>query len=161
MHERPIGATVEWYTPATLFAQLGLTFDLDPAGADNDNVPARHKITDGRSGLDTPWTGRVWLNPPYGSQAVPFIERMIEHQDGLLLVAGRTETRWFQKAAVSADVVCFLRDRLHFVRGDGFQARSSHASVLMAWGDESCRAIWNADLGWTVGRARPIGLVVS
>lgn len=31
VHETPVGATVEWYTPPALFDTLGLTFDLDPA----------------------------------------------------------------------------------------------------------------------------------
>ena len=33
VHERPVGATVEWYTPPELFDALGLTFDLDPAAS--------------------------------------------------------------------------------------------------------------------------------
>ena len=161
VHERAVGATVEWYTPPSLFAALGLRFDLDPAAAANpthDHVPADRKLAgwEYEDGLIEPWTGRVWLNPPYGPEAVPFIDKMVEHGNGILLVAARTETRWFQKAAASADAVCFLRDRLHFIRGtDGVQSRSSHASVLMGWGYESALAIHRADLGWTVLRGEP------
>lgn len=151
VHEAAVGATVEWYTPPELFVKLGIRFDLDPAAGHVDFVPADRQI-ERVGGLDEPWVGRVWLNPPYGPQSVPFIDRMIEHANGILLVAARTETRWFQKAAASAQTVCFLRDRLHFVRGtDGLQGRSSHASVLMAWGEVSRAALWRADLGWTVG----------
>ena len=32
-YERPVGATVEWYTPRSLFDALGLWFDLDPAAS--------------------------------------------------------------------------------------------------------------------------------
>lgn len=151
VHERAVGATVEWYTPPTLFAALGLRFTLDPAGGRNDHVPAGFSMR-GRGGLQVRWEGRVWLNPPYGPAAVPFIDRMIDHAHGVMLVAARTETRWFQRAAASADVVCFLRDRLHFIRDDGFQARSSHASVLMGWGAECVSAISAANLGWTTWR---------
>lgn len=49
----------------------------------------------------------------------------------------------------SADAVCFLRERLHFIRPDGASGRSSFASVLMAWGSECVEAIRRADLGWT------------
>lgn len=154
VHERAVGATVEWYTPPSLFATLGIEFDLDPASGVRDYVPARRKYAgwEGDDGLIEPWTGRVWLNPPYGSAMVPFVDRMIEHANGILLCAARTETRWFQKAATTADVVCFLRNRLHFVRADGFQARSSHASVLMGWTDACVAAIRSADLGWTAGK---------
>lgn len=148
VHERAVGATVEWFTPSSLFVALGLSFDMDPASGEGDVVPARMKVRRPYDGLTAEWSGRVWLNPPYGPSAVPFIERMVNHANGILLVAARTETRWFQKAASAADVVCFLRDRLHFVRADGYQARSSHASVLMAWGPASVDAVRRANLGW-------------
>lgn len=99
-----------------------------------------------------PWHGRVWLNPPYGPAAVAFIDRMVEHRNGLLLLPARTETRAFQRAAEAADYVVFLRDRLHFVRPDGRQSRASFASVLMGFGDdrEMFEAVVRADLGWSV-----------
>lgn len=152
VHEKPVGATVEWYTPPSLFAALGLTFDLDPAASTSPYacVPAAELYHRLHNGLVQPWYGRVWLNPPYGRDLPRFVDRMVEHGHGVMLTAARTETRWWQKAAASADVVCFLRDRLHFVRDDGLQARSSFASTLFAWGDESVEAIRRANLGWYV-----------
>lgn len=154
VHERPVGASVEWYTPPSLFEALGLTFDLDPASPNPPVpwVPAKRFMW--ADGATLPWEGRVWLNPPYGPAGVPFIERMIEHHHGLLLIPARTETRIFQKAARAADGVIFLRDRLHFVRPDGRASRSSFASVLMEfsgdWWDQQQRSALNqADLGWT------------
>ena len=152
VYERAVGATVEWYTPPSLFSRLLLYFDLDPAcGGTRCVVPfrgPRHCLAE--NGASVPWEGRVWLNPPHGPAALPFISRMVEHRNGVLLSAARTETRWFQKAAASADVVCFLADRLHFVRDDGLQARSSFASVLMAWGPTPASAVVDSDLGWWV-----------
>jgi hypothetical protein len=150
VHERPVGATVEWYTPPELFAALGLTFDLDPAATTSPYgcVPAAefyHRLHDG---LAQPWHGRVWLNPPYGPDLPRFVDRMCDHGHGLMLTASRTETRWWQKAARSADAVCLLRERLHFIRDDGVQARSSHASTLFAWGDDCVDALKAARLGW-------------
>jgi hypothetical protein len=150
VHEKPVGATVEWYTPPELFAKLDLEFDLDPASP-NPPVPwvpaARFMWQDGHT---LPWTGRVWLNPPYGPKAVPFVERMIAHGDGMLLLPARTETRAFQRAATEAKAVCFLRERLWFKRADGFQARSSFGSVLFAFGWDCWYALQTADLGFTV-----------
>jgi len=153
VHERPVGATVEWYTPASLFGRLGIHFDLDPAAALGEQTPSdywcqarRDKRQDGLSGE---WFGRVWLNPPYGPQLPAFVDRMCRHGDGVMLTASRTETRWWQQAAASADLVCLLRERLHFIRGDdGYQHRSSHASTLFAWGDDSVEALRRANLGW-------------
>lgn len=151
VHERPVGATVEWYTPPSLFTALDLTFDLDPAASLLASwVPARQIIVKADDGLRGPWNGRVWLNPPYGPAGVRFVDRMIEHGNGMLLLPARTETRVFQRAAMAADTVCFLRDRLHFIRADGLQARSSFASVLMAFGTACSGALYDADLGWIV-----------
>lgn len=158
VHERAVGATVEWYTPPTLFDRLGLEFDLDPASPGASVVPwvpASRHFTREDDGLAQPWKGRVWLNPPYGPAGVRFIDRMIEHANGLMLLPARTETAAFQRAAQAADVICFLRDRLHFIRDDGFQARSSFGSALLAWGAwgdwRLSDAIWRADLGLTAG----------
>jgi hypothetical protein len=155
VHEKPVGASVEWYTSKSLFDALGLEFDLDPASPCPAVpwVPARaHYCIDGE---ERPWDDwRVWLNPPYGPAGVPFIERMIEHDNGLLLIPARTETRAFQRAAKAARMVVFLRDRLHFVRPDGTQARAPFASALLAFGDDPdmLRAVVAADLGWTANR---------
>lgn len=160
-HETPVGATTEWYTPPELFERLGLTFDLDPASPLSGPVawvPAKRFYSPADDGLAQPWEGRVWLNPPYGPTAPAFIRKMVEHRDGLLLIPARTETRAFQHAAARADAVCFMRDRLHHIREDGFQARSSFASVLMAFGAHSALTLRDADLGWMVlqkaGRCR-------
>jgi hypothetical protein len=149
VHERPVGATVEWYTPPSLFDALGLTFDLDPASPDPlpDWIPAGSWYAS--NGQYADWFGRVWLNPPYGPLLPDFVDRMCRHGNGIMLTASRTETRWWQKAAQSADAVCLLRERLHFIRDDGHQARSSHASTLFAWGEESVEALRRANLGWT------------
>jgi len=148
VHERPVGATVEWYTPPSLFDALGIHFDLDPASPVNlpHWIPAYEWYS--QDGETLPWLGRVWLNPPYGPALPRFVDRMVRHRHGVMLTASRTETRWWQQAAASADAVCLLRERLHFIRADGYQARSSHASTLFAWGDECVEALRRANLGW-------------
>lgn len=155
IHERAVGATVEWYTPKSLFDALGATFDLDPAGAPAGHapwVPARRIRTAIADGLSIEWEGHVWLNPPYGPAAVPFIDRMIVHGDGLLLLPSRTETVAYQRALGSADAVCFLRDRLWFVRNDGVTGRSSFGSTLFALGEWAVARLRTADLGVIVSR---------
>lgn len=144
VHERPVGASVEWYTPAKLLVRLG-TFELDPACGDESRCHVRALSHWSSLGELRPWFGRVWLNPPYGPAGVSFIDRMIEHDYGLMLLPARTETKAFQRAAKAAKAVCFLRDRLWFERNDGFVGRSSFGSVLFAFGG------YDADLthlGW-------------
>lgn len=159
IHERAVGGSVDWYTPASLFAALGdPIFDLDPcAGRDGEEtdlrsrVPARRLWTAMLDGLSKPWEDHVWLNPPYGPAAAAFVDRMIDHGDGLLLLPSRTETAVYQRAISAADVTCFLRERLWFVRGDGVTGRSSFGSTLFAFGSWAAEILRAADLGFLVG----------
>ena len=146
-HEKPRGATVEWYTPKALFKAIGLTFDLDVASPQPPVpwVPAKRFLWS--AGEYAEWSGCVWCNPPYGPASVPFVRRMAEHRCGLLFLPSRTETRAFQHALAEADAVCFLRDRLHFTRSDGFTARSSFGSTLFAWSAPCVAALRRAQLG--------------
>ena len=156
-HEKPVGATVEWYTPASLFHALGVDFDLDPAGAEQ-NTPSdlhcKYVWSRRQDGLAHDWFGHVWLNPPYGPRGVPFIDRMITHGDGLLLLPSRTETAVYQRCLAAADAVCFLRERLWFFRDDGVTGRSSFGSTLFAFGQWATDVLVGADLGWTFGADR-------
>lgn len=159
VHEKPVGATVEWYTPPSLFESLlgpvghRTMFELDPAcsGGEPCAVPAVVEFTPADDGLARDWSPyrRLWLNPPYGPAGVPFIERMLEHGDGLMLLPSRTETAIYQRSLASAEAVCFLRDRLHFIRSDGFQARAPFGSTLFAFGDWAADVLVSAGLGWT------------
>lgn len=151
MWEAAVGATVEWYTPPELLETLGLRYDLDPAAPVGGVpwVPADRHYSSSDNGLWLPWTGRVWLNPPY-DDVDPWVERMVAHGDGMLLVFSRTETRAWQRAAAAASAIAFLRDRLHFIRQDGFRGRAAAGSTLFAFGSVAAAAVVAADLGWTV-----------
>lgn len=147
-HETAVGETVEWYTPPELFDRIGLRFDLDPACPIDkpEWLPADRWFSE--HGETQRWEGRVWLNPPYGAALPAFVSRMVEHRDGMMLSASRTESRWWQSAASSSDALCFLRERLYFIRGDGFRNRSTHGSTLFAWGADCVLALRRANLGW-------------
>lgn len=149
--EPAVGATVEWYTPPDLFDILDLRFDLDPASPPGGVpwVPADRFLSPDDNGLWHEWTGRVWLNPPY-DRAEPWVDRMIAHGNGLLLIYARTEAKYWQNAAMSASAVTLLRERLWFVRSDGYVGRAPYASTLFAFGPECAERLVQVGLGYTI-----------
>ena len=133
----------EWLTPPQLIRALG-RFDLDPcAPVKRPWATAKHHYTIRDDGLEKPWFGRVWLNPPYGRQTPLWLARLREHGDGIALVFARTETRmFFDSIWPNADGIAFIRGRLAFYHADG--TGSGHAgapSCLVAYGQSNVTAI--------------------
>ena len=152
-HERARAASVEWYTPPEIFQALQISFDLDPAAPVGGVpwVPAKRSFSQSDNGLEQPWSGRVWLNPPYGPGVGRWLDRLAAHGDGLALVFARSDTRWYQDVLRRATAVCFIAGRLAFVRPDGTRAGAAGApSVLLAFGLPSALALCEAGLGRTV-----------
>jgi len=87
----------EWYTPPEIFETMNMTFDLDVCAPEGGIswIPAIKHYTIHDNALEQPWTGRVWMNPPY-SKPTPFVEKWIEHANGIGLVP-ISKSRWFVK----------------------------------------------------------------
>ena len=155
-HESQHNETIEWYTPPGIFNRLRLEFTLDPASPGADKVPwipAKKHFTIHDDGLKQSWENeRVWLNPPYNQQTAAWVEKfMQEYCTGIMLVFARTDTKWFHDFAINADALCFVKGRIKFYRGDGYQGQGSGAaSLLLARGRDCVEALKNSDLGWTV-----------
>ena len=68
-HQSPRMKSDAWLTPPEILRALG-GFDLDPCcPPDMPWRTAAAMISPPRDGLAEPWAGRVWLNPPFGTQA--------------------------------------------------------------------------------------------
>ena len=125
-----------WLTPRYIVDALG-SFDLDPCGAPGHVLAGRtYQIDEGEDGLVLDWFGRVWCNPPYGREAVPFVERMVVHGDGMLLTFARTDTRMFQDLIFGhASALLFLAGRVRFLREDLSVGDAANApSVIASFG---------------------------
>jgi phage N-6-adenine-methyltransferase len=100
----------DYYTPPHVFERLGLRFDLDVASPPGGVswVPADRFLTMAEDGLSAPWSGRVWMNPPY-SNATPWVRRFIEHGHGVALVP-HAKSAWHPLLWESADGVAVPSD---------------------------------------------------
>lgn len=138
-HNRVAEGKDEWLTPPAIIKAVG-PFDLDPCAPVVRPWPtaARH-LTIEDDGLKAHWprNERVWLNPPYGTQAAKWLRKLKEHGNGVALIFARTETRVFQDYVWdSADAVIFMFNRLTFHHVDGTEAENNSGapSALVAYG---------------------------
>ena len=139
-----------WLTPKPIVEALGV-FDLDPCGAPGHSLATEtFQIDEGQDGLVLPWTGRVWLNPPYGNLTAPFLGKLANHGKGTALVFARTETKmFFEHVWPKASGILFLKGRISFLDSKGVQAKANSGapSVLISYGDADSQALKNSGLG--------------
>ena len=139
--------STEWYTPAYLvdavIRVLG-AIDCDPCSNPPPyNVPAMTHYTKADDGLIHPWSGRVYMNPPYGDALPLWVDKLLVERalgrctEAITLTPARTDTRWFQPLW-SAAALCFLRGRVQFV---GSTTGSTFPTVLAYFGDRVNRFV--------------------
>ena len=114
--------TDEWATPPEVFAELDaeVGFDLDPC-ATAENATCARFFTRAEDGLVQEWTGRVFMNPPYGRHGGGIAAWMRKAWESaqttaelvVCLIPSRTGTRWWHAYAAPGEVT-FLRGRLRF-----------------------------------------------
>lgn len=140
-HTKPNrGQSNDWLTPPDLLKQLG-PFDLDPCCP--PTMPwstADRMFHFGKEdGLKLAWEAkRVYVNPPYGTEAAAWLNRLAKHGAGTALIFARTETdMFFEHVWKKATAVLFIRGRLHFYSVHGVRAKgnSGGPSVLIAYGN--------------------------
>ena len=137
-----------WLTPRYIIDALG-PFGTDPCCPDG-GMPwptASRMISKSEDGLKQEWHGGVWLNPPYGREAVPFFRRMASYLwGGVALVFVRTDTAlWQDYIFPYATAILYLRGRLRFCHQDGTPGATATApSALIAYGEWAATRLYNA-----------------
>lgn len=113
----------QWFTPQRYVESarkvMG-SIDLDPSSCAEANITVRatHFYSEEDDGLSQPWTGNVWLNPPY-SKVRLFISKLLESSEvnqAVILVNNGTETVWCKELASRASACVFHTGRLPFTK---------------------------------------------
>lgn len=122
-----------WLTPPEFISILG-PFDLDPCAAPSPRPwpTSRRHIELPENGLQCEWFGRVWLNPPFESEIRPlFMEKMAEHQNGIMLIPAAVETAAFEKFVWKrASSILFLNKRPNFHFPDGRKSTKNSGAPM-------------------------------
>ena len=148
----------EYYTPGYVFQALETTFDLDVSAAADRTytcVPADTHFDILQDGLQTPWTGFVWMNPPYGNEKdkIEWLKKFIEHGNGIALMPDRTSATWWHLITRNSDAFLVLRKKVKFVNVNGQIAKHpSNGTHLFAIGAKGVRAL-------RVARVNGLGLL--
>jgi phage N-6-adenine-methyltransferase len=114
----------EWETPPDLVKwaeeKFGGPFTLDVA-ATAENTKAPNFYTKEMNGLSLPWTGRVWMNPPY-SNIRPWLEKAIASREQceviVCLLPCATDTKWFHDCILPHFETFFIKGRVRFLGWD-------------------------------------------
>ncbi len=108
----------EYYTPAWLFEELGVRFDIDvcaPTGG-VEWLPADKHFNIEIDGLKQDWHGFIWCNPPY-SDPTPFIDKFLLHANGIMLVQ-ISKSNAFLRLWNQADAIMMLPRNIMFEHKD-------------------------------------------
>ena len=120
-------------TPAYIHEALG-PFDLDPCAGENTHLAmVNYAYERGENGLLLGWNGLVYCNPPF-SMKKEWIERMIQHNNGILMLPERGSAPWFGPLAVAAGKYFVMGKKINF---EGGSSSNNVGSILFPFGDEA------------------------
>ena len=124
-------------------ADLGGVIGLDPCTTAANPTGALRFYCPPDDGAALPWDAdTIYVNPPYGRAKDRWLARCVQAGgDGrrvVALVPAHPDTRTFQAAACTAQVIVFVRGRVKFgafgqIRPNGRQVAATHGSALLGW----------------------------
>ena len=129
-----------WYTPEWLFNRLSLAygpFDLDVAAAP-ENAKCERYFDEQTNGLEQPWTGRVWCNPPY-RDLIKWVRKAREEtmngnaEKVVMLLPAQTSTAWWHDYALKFANIVWIRGKVQF---GGCKDRAIMPSVVLIFTPE-------------------------
>jgi len=141
-------------TPQQFFDNISKSygeFDLDVC-ASEENHKCDNYFTIEEDGLNQEWTGKVWMNPPYGVEIPKWIDKAIEESSHceyiVCLVPGRIDTKWFHKllhSEVLNDII-IVKGRIKF---EGFETGAKFPSVIAVLDKKVKNCINECPIWWT------------
>lgn len=119
----------DWGTPKSLFEywnELYGPFTCDPATTPENPLGTPVFYTKQNNGLEKPWLGKIYCNPPYGRGIKDWVKKACEEvacghaERVVMLLPARTDTAWFHDLIYRCPYqgvdarVKFLRGRVIF-----------------------------------------------
>jgi hypothetical protein len=129
-------------TPKYITDVLG-PFDLDPCAGEFTKI-GDFNMWDGygHNGLELDWFGFVWCNPPF-SQKELWAQKMLEHNNGILILPERGSAPWFGPLAEKLGKYFVMGKKINF---EGGSSSNNIGSILFPFGDLAVRRIQDSGL---------------
>ena len=167
-------ATDERFTPPEVIAvrdDCWVSTTTDPCWHPRSYSTAVVTYTKEDDGLELPWFGRVWLNPPW-SNVTPWIEKLIAFMraawvegglypkpEGMLMVKNDPSTAWWKLAWWAADAIILLAERTRYHQLDGDEVvpcgTPEFSSVIFYFGDDAEHVVARFEAAGHYGRTLP------
>jgi len=129
-------------TPKYIIDAIGV-IDLDPCAGKKTNIGIdNYRLEDGVDGLKKDWSGFVYCNPPF-SEKEQWIQKMIKHGNGILMLPERGSAPWFGALAKEAGQYFVMGKKINF---DGGSSSNNLGSVLFLFGWEATYRIKQSGL---------------
>jgi len=138
----------DYFTPKWIFDALGIVFDLDVACPPEGplHTPCSAYYTQEDDGLASDWYGTVFMNPPF-SKTAPWINKWLQHGDGIALLPCVKETKWVKELFDSNASVLWLNDiKIEF----NHKGKEQHIwTIVWLWGigNNATQSMKNSKLG--------------
>jgi phage N-6-adenine-methyltransferase len=124
---------IEYHTPAYILERVHTLMggiDLDPFSNERANLLVKAEKFYGieQDGFNSPWFGRVWMNPPFGKFTRICTHKLVmeyvlgEVVEACYITHANTSERWFQELAQFPQ--CFLCPRVNYIDGATGKATS-------------------------------------
>lgn len=122
-----------WATPDDFFKEIDreFRFNIDVC-ATSDNAKCDSYYTRECDGLSKDWSGRCWMNPPYGREIGKWVEKAFNSNCEVVvgLLPARTDTKWFHDFIYGKAEIRFIKGRLKF---GGAKNSAPFPSMLVIW----------------------------
>lgn len=172
---RPRTGDDEWYSPSEIVEMARATMgsiDLDPASNETANRTVKATVFYDKTsdGLRQPWSGNVYLNPPWSVKAgkSAFIGRLIEHllsgavEQAVLVTTIDLSSNWGNPIRAHASALCLSTGPVKYHKGNdrARQAPNGNGSAISYFGPnmdrfaDSC-ARFNIGMCWLPMVPRP------
>lgn len=139
----------DWYTPVEYIeaarAVMG-GIDLDPASSEiaQEAIKAANYFTAKTNGLDKPWNGRVWLNPPFSMPLIEqFVDKLLEEwaagrvSQATVVTNNATDTGWFHALLAQSKLACLTKGRVKFYSSSSDIMTPRQGQVFFYFGDQT------------------------